>query len=100
MKLAGFSAIDKGIADAPTYIVIKNEKVEFRDATPLWGVETAKAQQAMLAGLSATKAATVAIGPAGEKLIKYAAIFSEGSLYRCFGRGGAAVLWVLRSLRG
>ena len=48
MKAAGFWAIDiKGIADSPTFIVINNEKVEFKDATPLWGMETAEAQQAM-----------------------------------------------------
>ncbi len=59
MAKAGFWAIDiKGIADSPTYIMIKNQRVEFKDATSLWGMETAEVQQAMLGGLSPEKAAT------------------------------------------
>lgn len=101
MRKAGFWAIDiRGIADAPVYITINNRELEFRDATPLWGMETAEAQRAMLGGLSAKKAATMAIGPAGEKLIKYAAIFSEGALYRCFGRGGTGCVMGSKKLKG
>lgn len=101
MKKAGFWAIDiRGIADSPTYIVINNQEVEFRDATRLWGMETAEAQNIMLGGRSPRKTATVGIGPAGEQLIKYAAIFSEGSLYRCFGRGGAGCVMGSKRLKG
>lgn len=101
MKKAGFWAIDiTGIADSPTYIVIKNQQVEFKDATPLWGMETAEAQRVILGGLSSKKAATVAIGPAGEQLIKYAAVFSEGPLYRCWGRGGAGCVMGSKRLKG
>jgi len=101
MKEAGFWAIDiKGIADSPIYIAINNQKVEFRDASPLWGMETAEVQRVMLDGLSPKKAATVAIGPAGEQLIKYAAAFSEGPLYRCFGRGGAGCVMGSKKLKG
>lgn len=101
MKKAGFWAIDiTGIADAPTYIVIKNREVEFRDARPLWGMETAQAQEKMLGGLSPRKAATVAIGPAGEKLVKFASTFSGGSLYRCFGRGGSGCVMGAKNLKG
>lgn len=101
MRKAGLWAIDiRGIASSPTYIVIHNQSVEFRDATPLWGMETAEAQRSMLGGLSPKKAVTVAIGPAGEQLIGYAAIFSEGSLYRCFGRGGAGCVMGSKKLKG
>ncbi len=101
MRRAGFWAIDiKGIASSPTYIVINNQEVEFRDADSLWGLETAQAQRAMLGGLSSRKAATVAIGPAGEQLIRYAAAFSEGPLYRCFGRGGAGCVMGSKKLKG
>ena len=101
MRKAGFWAIDiTGIADSPTYLVIHDEKVEFRDATSLWGMETAAAQKLMLGELSATKAATVGIGPAGEQLVRYAAVFGSGDLYRCFGRGGAGAVMGSKKLKG
>lgn len=49
MRKAGFWAIAiKGIAHSPTYIVVNNQKIDFKDAAPLWGMEALKAQQAML----------------------------------------------------
>jgi aldehyde:ferredoxin oxidoreductase len=101
MKKAGFWAIDiKGIADSPTYLTITNQKVNFKDATSLWGMEPAKAQRSMLEGISSKKAATVAIGPAGEQLIRFASAFTEGTLYRCFGRGGAGSVMGSKKLKG
>ncbi|MBA7698960.1 hypothetical protein ES703_107644 [subsurface metagenome] len=101
MRKAGFWAIDvKGIADKPTFIVINNQKVEFRDATSLWGMETAEAQRAMLRDLPAREAAAISIGPAGEKLIKYAATFTQGTTYRSFGRGGAGCVMGSKKLKG
>ncbi len=101
MRKAGFWVVDiKGIADSPTYLVIQDDKVEFKDATSFWGMETAAAQKLMLGGLAATRAATVGIGPAGERGIRYAALFGEGDLYRCFGRGGAGCVMGSKKLKG
>ncbi len=101
MRKAGFWVVDiKGIADSPTYLVIQDDKVEFKDATSFWGMETAAAQKLMLGGLAATRAATVGIGPAGERGIRYAALFGEGDLYRCFGRGGAGCVLGSKKLKG
>jgi aldehyde:ferredoxin oxidoreductase len=101
MRKAGFWAIDiKGVADRPVYVVIEDNKVTFKDASSLWGVETAIAQKEMLKESSATKAATVGIGPAGEKLVTYAAAFCSGELYRCFGRGGAGAVMGSKRLKG
>ncbi len=101
MRKAGFWAIDiKGRAELPTYLVVQDHRVTFEDATPLWGMETASAQRAMLGKVSATKAATVGIGPAGERLVRYASVFSSGDLYRCFGRGGAGCVMGSKNLKG
>lgn len=101
MRKAGFWAIDiQGVSDSPTYLVVENGEVRFQDATSLWGMETAKVQQVMLEGFSPKKAATVAIGPAGENLNRYAALFCEGDLYRCFGRGGAGAVMGSKKLKG
>ena len=88
IRKAGYWAIDvKGIAESPTYLSILDEKVEFKDASPLWGMETATAQKLMLGRLPTSKTATVGIGPAGEQLISYASLFNGGDIYRCFGSG-------------
>ena len=101
MRKAGFWAIDiKGTSRSPVYLVINNQQVRFRDAGSLWGVETAEAQRQMLEGLSVKEAATVAIGPAGEKLITHAGVFTEGPRYRCFGRGGAGCVMGSKRLKG
>jgi aldehyde:ferredoxin oxidoreductase len=101
MRKAGYWAIIiKGMADSPTYLVINNGDVSFRDAASLWGVETAMAQKAMLENRDPKKASTVGIGPAGEQLIPSASIFSEGPLYRCFGRGGAGAVMGSKKLKG
>jgi len=101
MRRAGFWALDiSGVADSPVYIMINNEEVSFHDASHLWGMESARAQALMLEDLSPKDAATVAIGPSGEKLVKYAAIMAEGPAYRAFGRGGLGCVMGSKRLKG
>ncbi|MBW2066782.1 MAG: hypothetical protein JRJ03_17880 [Deltaproteobacteria bacterium] len=101
MRRAGYWAIIiKGIADSPTYVQINNRSVSFENASDIWGAETAAAQRAMLKGADPKKVATVGIGPAGEQKIPSAAIFTDGSLYRCFGRGGAGAVMGSKNLKG
>jgi aldehyde:ferredoxin oxidoreductase len=101
IRKAGLWAIDiGGIADSPIYLDIKNQKVEFKDATHLWGMESGEAQRVMLEGSSAREVATMAIGPAGERLLRYAAIMVDGPLYRAFGRGGPGCVMGSKKLKG
>jgi aldehyde:ferredoxin oxidoreductase len=101
MRQAGFWAIDiSGVAESPTYLTIENQKVQFEDASSLWGLETAEAQKRMLGALSPKRPATVGIGPAGEHLNPYAALFADAALYRCFGRGGSGAVMGSKNLKG
>lgn len=101
MRRAGLWALDIcGISDSPTYIVIENEDVTFKDASQVWGLETAYAQEVMQSEVPLDGAASVSIGPAGEQLLPYAGVFCEGSLYRCFGRGGAGSVMGSKKLKG
>ena len=101
MRKAGFWAIDiSGIADAPVYLAIENHNVEFKDASPIWEMETAAGQAAMLKDTSLKDAATIGIGAAGEHLNRYAAVFADGPLYRCFGRGGGGAVMGSKNLKG
>ena len=101
MRKAGFWAIDiRGMAESPTHLLVENQKVFFKDATSIWGLETAEAQKRILGSHLSRNAATVGIGPAGEQLNRYAALFTEGALYRCFGRGGAGAVMGSKKLKG
>lgn len=101
MRKAGLWAIAiSGRSESPTYLFIEDNKVEFKDASHLWGLEPAKAQIAMLSEVSNKKASTLAIGPAGERMVLFASIFCEGTLYRCFGRGGAGSVMGSKRLKG
>ena len=101
LRKAGFWAIDiSGTADSPVYIEIKNGDVAIHNATKLWGMESGEAQAVMMGDLPKTKAATVAIGPAGEKMLNYAAIMADGPTYRAFGRGGCGAVMGSKKLKG
>ena len=101
IRKAGLWAVGiAGIADSPIHLDIKNRRVEFRDASRLWGAEAGKAQRVMLGGSSAREVATMAIGPAGVRLLRYASIMVDGPLYRAFGRGGPGCVMESKKLKG
>ncbi len=101
LRKAGYWAIDiTGAADSPVYLAINNGEVSFRDAAPLWGMEVGQAQKVMMGDSPHNKAATVAIGSSGERLLKYAAIMADGHTYRAFGRGGPGAVMGSKRLKG
>jgi aldehyde:ferredoxin oxidoreductase len=102
IRKAGFWIIDiTGKANSPTYLVINNQEVQFRDASSIWGWETARAQKEMLSTVpEGREAAAVGIGPAGEQLLPYAGVFCDAQLYRCAGRGGAGSVMGSKKLKG
>lgn len=101
IRKAGYFAIMiKGKSEGPLYLKIDNQGVEFRDGRHLWGMKTLETQSTMLKEVGDPKASTAAIGPAGEKLIKYAAIMNDGKILRCFGRGGAGCVMGSKNLKG
>lgn len=81
LKRTGYDAlIIKGKSESPIWIEIGEEEILFHDAKDLWGMTTSQVQEAL-----DPKAGKIVIGPAGENLVKYAAVFSEE---RAAGRGG------------
>jgi len=96
LKWAGFELIileDK--ASKPVYLYIKDGKYEIRDAGAIWGKTTSEAQ-AYLKKEHGAKARMVCIGPAAEKLVRYAAIFSGR---RAAGRGGTGTVMASKNLK-
>jgi len=77
-------------ADKPTYILVEDGRVEFRDASHLWGRDAIETEMELKKEYGRS-AAVLAIGPAGENLVRFASINHE--YWRQFGRtGGGAVM--------
>jgi len=78
IKRAGYDAIViTGKADAPIYIFIDDDHVEFRDASHLWGMETFETEEAIRAEMGDEQVRSCTIGPAGEKLVRFANITND-----------------------
>jgi len=92
----GFDAVIlTGKADKPTVLSVQPEGVEFHDAGDLWGMETFTAEAEAVQRFAPnneefTKPGAITIGPAGEKMVKYAIIANDK--WRCAGRTGVGAV--------
>ncbi len=93
---AGFDAIIlTGKSNKPTVLSITPEGVEFHDAGDLWGMETFTAEEEAVKRFAPGnddygKPGAITIGPAGEKLVKFAIIANDK--WRCAGRTGVGAV--------
>jgi aldehyde:ferredoxin oxidoreductase len=84
-KKAGCNAlVVVGTCDAPSVLVIDEGRMRLLPAAALWGRSAAEADTLLLSRLG-PRFHTALIGPAGEKLVRYATISHEN---RHAGRGG------------
>ena len=75
LKMAGYDHIViTGKASHPVYLWIDNDKVEIRDARPLWGKTTWETDELVRQDVGERTAQVACIGPAGENLVRFAAI--------------------------
>jgi aldehyde:ferredoxin oxidoreductase len=73
-KRTGFEVISiSGKADAPVYLLVDENGVQFKSAAPFRGKLTFETVQSLQAAEGA-EADAVAIGPAGEKLVRFACL--------------------------
>jgi aldehyde:ferredoxin oxidoreductase len=73
LKLAGYDGvIVSGRAESPSYLWIEDDSVEICDAGSIWGRTTFDAIDAILEERDEPEAEAVAIGPAGERLVRHA----------------------------
>ncbi len=97
LKFAGLDGIVlEGRAPAWTLLLVEDGRVSFHDATPVLGKSTAETE-AWMKGRFGPQVRTLSIGPAGEKGVAFAGIFSET---RTFGRGGAGAVLGSKRLKG
>ena len=92
LKKSGYDALVlTGKSEEKIWIEIVNEEVQFHSAEELWGKLTGETQ-AILGG----KTGKIVIGPAGENLVKFAAIVSEE---RVAGRAGVGAVMGSKNLK-
>lgn len=90
LKKTGHDALSLvGKSDRPVVLVIDDGKVTFREASGLWG-QSAVATLARLNRELGPDFSCLAIGPAGEQLVRFAGIVSD--VRRTGARGGAGAV--------
>lgn len=98
LKFAGYDAlIIEGKAERPVYIYIKDAHVEIKDASHLWGKDTDYVQEKIKSELQDQRVRVLQIGPAGENLVRFAAITNE--LKHWNGRTGLGAVMGSKNLR-
>jgi len=74
---AGFHhLVIKGKAPQPVYLWIHNGEIEIRDAKNVWGKTVPEAQQAIRDELGDREIKVLTIGPAGERLVRFANVMT------------------------
>ena len=102
LKLAGFDALVlKGKAEKPSWIEIHNDKVSIKSADTVWGKKVSDSQEELHRLIDEehdckVKCGIVTIGPAGENLVKYAAVISGE---RAAGRSGVGAVFGSKNVK-
>ncbi len=98
MKFAGFDGIIvEGKADSPVYLWLQDGKAEIRDARHLWGMQTRETEDAIRAETGEKYARVASIGPAGEKLVRFACFMHD--LHDAAGRTGLGAVMGSKNLK-
>ncbi|MDP8959616.1 MAG: hypothetical protein M3N51_10590, partial [Actinomycetota bacterium] len=78
LKASGYDALlVEGRAERPTYLLVADGQASLLPADHLWGLDTAEAADRLAADHPGARVA--AIGPAGERLVRYAGIVADRS---------------------
>ncbi|MEM3833022.1 MAG: aldehyde ferredoxin oxidoreductase family protein [Thermoprotei archaeon] len=96
MRRAGYDAlVIEGKAQKPTYIYVENDKVQLLPADDLWSLTTIETEEKLKKNHGTV--GVISIGPAGENLVKFATIVSEGG--RSGGRPGIGAVMGSKNLK-
>ncbi|MFN2186599.1 MAG: aldehyde ferredoxin oxidoreductase N-terminal domain-containing protein [Anaerolineae bacterium] len=117
LKYAGWDGVVvEGAADSPVWVDIRNDEVQIRDASGLWGMTTWEAQEEIWrqvgadnvkdwrqigsgrdSGRTTQRPAVVAIGPAGENLSRTACLLHDAGAGG--GQGGFGAVLGSKNLK-
>jgi len=99
IKYAGYDYVMiHGVSPKPVYLWIKNDQIELRDASHLWGKGTRETDDLIKEELGDPSIQTGVIGPAGENKVKFACLMV--SRYNAAARGGVGAVFGSKNLKG
>ena len=101
LRKAGLDGlVISGRSEKPVYLYIHDGEVEIRPADQVWGSDTFDTYDQLIAETH-PKARAAVIGPAGERLVRFAAIMQGGHTHsRAAGRGGMGAVLGSKHLKG
>jgi aldehyde:ferredoxin oxidoreductase len=98
LKLAGYDqVIVYGRSPQPVYLWIKDDQVELRDASHLWGKTTWETQDLLAEELGDKGVSIFTIGPAGENLVRITKVYDDRA--RAGGKGGMGAVMGSKNLK-
>ncbi len=97
LRKAGWDAVVfSGASSDPVVVYIEDDKVEFHDASSLWGLDTWTTEE-KLKEMFGKNLGYLEIGPAGEHLVRYATVISQEG--RSGGRPGIGAVMGSKKLK-
>ena len=98
LRWAGFDhLVIKGRAEKPSYLWINNGSIEIRDAGNIWGQTVHDTQQIIREELGDRDIKVLTIGPAGEKMVRFANVMT--GLKDAGGRSGMGAVLGSKNLK-
>ena len=98
LKYAGYDLIVfRGHLAKPVYLLIKDDRVELKDAAHLWGKDTWETQRLIREELADSDIKTLKIGPAGENLCYSANVI--GDIGRSASKCSIGAVWGSKNLK-
>jgi aldehyde:ferredoxin oxidoreductase len=98
LRWAGFDGLlFAGQSDKPVYAYVEDGKVELKPAVDLWGKGVHETVRTLLARHGPDDVSVIAIGQAGENLVRYASWINEND--RASGRGGTGCVGGSKKLK-
>ena len=98
LRWAGYDGlVFKGKAEKPVYAYIEDGKLELRDASEVWGKGVHDTVKHFKEKYGEKDLTVIAIGPAGENLVKFACWINEDD--RASGRGGTGCVGGSKNLK-
>ncbi|MEM2891226.1 MAG: aldehyde ferredoxin oxidoreductase family protein [Thermoplasmata archaeon] len=96
LRKTGYDGIVfKGKAPKPVYLLVTDAGAELKDASDLWGRDVFETTEVLEKRHEKAKAAV--IGPAGERLVRFASVMNDK--HRAAGRGGAGAVMGSKNLK-
>ena len=98
LRWAGFDGLlFAGQSDKPVYAYVEDGKVELKPAVDFWGKGVHETVRTLLARHGPDDVSVIAIGQAGENLVRYASWINEND--RASGRGGTGCVGGSKKLK-